>query len=225
MSYQNPHRKSSITFMTVIAFLAIVPTLWAQTERREPQSTSTPKVLIFKSKGVSRPANRGAQPSSAPPALSLVQKNQILKSLNLPALTGPGSVYVKLNTRDTYVADKGFLNFIKAKVMDGGGESGYTSLGWGSQPKDNVVEIHLKSEAAGRRYLIDCRVNSWQGHGTFKIWNGNGDLLQTIEGTGPQASHGQHLVFVLEAADDGWHEFRIAGNSDWWFYSCEVTNL
>ena len=222
MLYQNPHRKSSVTLMTVIAFLAIVPTLWAQTERRKPQGAVTPKVLVFKSEGVFRTANRQAQPSSAPSTLSVAEKNQLLKSLNLPPLRGAGSVYLRLNPRDTYVADKGFLNFMKAKWLDGDGDSGYAALGWGD-PKDNVVEIHLKSEAAGRRYLIDCYVLTSEG--PFRIWNGNGDLLQTIEGTGQEASHGQHLVFVLEAAADGWHEFRISGSSHWWFRSCEVTNL
>jgi hypothetical protein len=120
MSYQNPHKKPSIALMTVIAFLAIVPTLWAQTERRKPQGTSTTKTLIFKGSGVPRmPQDPGPNPPSPPLPLSVVEKNQLLKSLNLPALTGPGSVYVRLSARDTYVADKGFLHFRNANVVSG----------------------------------------------------------------------------------------------------------
>ena len=220
MSYQNLHREPSIALMAVIAFLAIVPTLWAQTERRTPQGTSTAKGLIFKSKGVSQsPADQGAQ-SSALPTFSVVRKNQLLKSLNLPPLTGPGSIYMRLNPRDTYVSGKGYLRFENPDNVDGGAKSAYWGSVIGFVEDASRVEVHLKSEAAGRRYLIDCSVKHTTGD-EFKIWNGN-DLLQLVQAGSP---NGQHLAFVLDATTDGWHKFQISGGSGWYFHFCEVTRL
>jgi hypothetical protein len=34
-----------------------------------------------------------------------------------------------------------------------------------------------------------------------------------------------HLVFLLDAADDGWNTFQIFGGQHWYFYGCEVTRL
>jgi len=210
--------------MTAIASLALGQTLLAQREtRRPPQGTR--KVLIFKSKGA--PLTSEDDGSSAPPNLSVASKKEMLKELNLPS--EPSSVYIKLTPRNSYVAGKGFLHFRNPNVVASSVEHAY----WGPPLNDEkFVEIRLKSEAAGRRYLIDCAVKQVYGSNyPFKIWKGlmeagvsfnASDLLQTIESVGAQ---GQHLVFLLDATDNGWHTFRISGGAGWYFYSCEVTNL
>jgi len=240
--------------MTAIASLALGQTLLAQRQTRTPPQ-GTRKVLIFKSKGVSRPSedDRSSAPpnlsvalkkemlkeqgpqkllifkskgvsrtseedgSSAPPDLSVALKKEMLKELNLSP--GPGSVYIKLTPRNSYVAGKGFLYFRNPIVVTGKDDN----AAWGPPLNDTekFVEISLKSEAAGRRYLIDCAVNQTAGS-NFKIWKGYNDLLQTIESAG---APGQHLVFLLDATDNGWHMFKISGGAGWYFYSCEVTNL
>jgi hypothetical protein len=154
MSSQRPRKKLFVVWMTLGVFLATVPAALAQTEiRKLRQGTSIPKVLIFKSKGVPH-VTRSPLPDAPPPpaTLSPADKSQILASLNIPGLTAPGSVYVRLSPRKNGVTDKGFLKFHETYGVYG--EYQLTSL---ASP-GKVVNIHLKSEAAGRRYLIDCAV-------------------------------------------------------------------
>ncbi|HEY8224033.1 MAG TPA: hypothetical protein VIG25_02070 [Pyrinomonadaceae bacterium] len=220
----NPDRlKSSFVALTIIAFLALCPTLLAQRETRpSSQGRATPKVLIFKSRGVSRaPQDAGPQPLPPPKELSAASKKEMLKDLHLAQ--EPGSIYFKVTLRNSFVAGKGYINFGNPYSV----ESYHDHVEW--QPPNNekqkFVEIFLNSEAAGRHYLIDCTVNQvYMSNYPYKIWRGSTDLLQTIEAQN-NAIYGQHLVFVIEATDDGWHSFRISGGGNWYFYSCEVTHL
>ena len=215
MSYHNPQRASFVVLLTAIASLALGQTLLAQRQTRTPPQ-GTRKVLIFKSKGVSRTSEDDV--SSAPPNLSVALKNEMLKELNLTR--GPGSVYIKLTARNNYVLGKGFLFFKNPTAVKGDADNAFWALP--DNEKEDFVEINLKSDAAGRRYLIDCAVKQVGIISPFKIWAGGNELLQTIESAGVQ---GQHLVFLLDATDDGWHKFRISCGRGWFFYSCEVTNL
>ena len=224
MSSQNQPRKSFVIWMTIIAFLAMLPGTLAQTEtRRPPQGTNTPKVLIFKSKGVPHVPRASLPDAPPPPApLSAADKSQIVASLNIPGLTAPGSVYVRLSPRKNGVAGKAFLTFRYTYGVYG--EHQLTSL---ASP-GKVVTIHLRPEAAGRLYLIDCAVGSGRVAGSYQIWRKGGSsysfkLLQTIESV-PDARV-QHLIFVLETVNGWWYEFDIRRDSAWYFYSCEVTSL
>lgn len=220
MSHPKPQRTSFVALMTIIAFLVLGPTLLAQSQtRRPPQERGTPKVLIFESKGVSRASEDAAPlPPPPPPDLSVALKKELLKGLNPPA--EPGSIYFKVTPRNSIVAFKGHLIFRNAKSVD----AATNSANWWPAPNEpapneKFLQFYFKSEAAGRRYLIDCSVRGDNNY-PFKIFTSS-NLLQTIESVG---APGQHLVFILDATDNGWDWFYITGGQ-WYFYSCEVTHL
>ena len=94
--------------------------------------------------------------------------------------------------------------------------AGYSS---GSAPQPGPqgwVMLWLRS-AASRKYLIDCVV----GGSPFLVSGPAGDqMIQLNQQTG-------HLIFMLDAATQGWYSFRIASGNEfgWAFYSCSVNNL
>ena len=223
----------------VIAFLmsSSAREIVAQGSERAGQS-----IPVFKGTGGER-SILGVKP---PPGATA------LNALDLKKMVGaePGSVFVTLSPRDPSAINRGALVFVTPTVVEGGENyaiwgkpssgkpklyyqseldkmeqkmldakmdmAGYSS---GSAPQPGPqgwVMLWLRSSAS-RKYLIDCVV----GGSPFLVSGPAGDqMIQLNQQTG-------HLIFMLDAATQGWYSFRIASGNEfgWTFYSCSVTNL
>ena len=124
------------------------------------------RMAVYRGRGGARPA---APARTRPAALSLAEKTKLLASVALP---GPGTVYVTLRPSYPFVANQGALVFERAREIDCGWDYATWRL-WSpnSSPSTDAqltfeegkgvkrLGIWFKSEAAGRRYLVDCTVN------------------------------------------------------------------
>ncbi len=206
-------------FIWTLTLLTGVSVLLAQGDGRK--SGSAP---ILKGGG-----NRssGRRPPPAPISLS----PDTIK--NLVGAT-PGSPFVKLTPREPSSVNRGALVFVNPALV----ESGEDYAMWGP-PSANLSltgsEGHLAlwlKPVAGKKYLIDCAVQSSTPGAVFNVSGSSGAAPMQVAATGV----GQHLTFVLEASDSQWQGFQISGagsknkaglgtSMGWTFYSCEVTNL
>ena len=218
-----------------------------QSRRQSPSSkrpTQTPgvaprdaeRMAVYRGRGSARPAPP-AQPR--PAALSLAEKTKLLAGVALP---GPGTVYVTLRPSYPFVANQAALVFERARVIDCGWDYATWRL-WLPNSSPSIdsqltfeegkgvkrLGIWFKSEAAGRRYLVDCTVNgggpgNW-GSSTllshvFSVFSGNSLMQET---TVPH--EGGHVTFVVETQDANWYGFMLMSNPSWTFWSCEITRL
>lgn len=80
-----------------------------------------------------------------------------------------------------------------------------------------MVQLFFKPPAAGKKYLIDCKVDKANKHGVT-VWPG--EATHTFENT-------DHLVVAYEAVSSDEATVRIINPepTTWFFYSCEVTPL
>lgn len=201
-----------------LALLAGASVLLAQGDGRK--SGSAP---VFKGGG-----NRssGRRPPPAPISLS----PDAMKSL---VGATPGSLFIKLTPKDPSAVNRGALVFVNPALVEGGED--YAMWGPAASVSLTGSEGHLAlwlRPVAGKKYLIDCAVQSSTTGAIFNITGPNGVAPIQIAATGA----GQHLIFVLEAGDSQWQGFQISGagsknkaglgtSMEWTFYSCEVTNL
>ena len=190
---------------------------------------------VYKVAGTARPA---ISTSKGPGALSLAEKTDLLKAIGLP---GPGTVYVTLSPSRPEVTNHAALAFERPRVLDGGED--YAT--WGLRDPDTAsadsvqpsqegtgrkrLGIWFKSEAAGRRYLVDCAVNrgapdsggSDNLSNTFRVSRSDGSHL--VSSSVPLG--GGHVVFAVETQDASWYGFMLMGHGTWTFWSCEITRL
>jgi hypothetical protein len=169
----------------------------------------------------------GRRPPPAPISLT----SDAIKSL---VGATPGAVFVKLTPRDPSVVNRGALVFVNPALVEGGEDYAM----WG--PSSGNVSLtgsegHLAlwlRPVAGKKYLIDCAVQSSTPNAVFNVTGPSGAAPIQVAATGV----GQHLTFVLEASDSQWQGFQINGGGsknkaglgtsmEWTFYSCEVINL
>lgn len=184
-------------------------------------------VPIFKSGG----ADRSAQTRRPPQALSALD----LKKLAGQVGSEPGSVYVKLTVQEPSAANRGALVLVDPVLVEGG--QNYAS--WGP-PSSSTNFLGAKGSlnlwlrpATGKKYLIDCAVESSSPEAHFVVSGPAGTAPMTVDAI----PGGQHLTVVLEATDNKWQEFQVHGVGtkknqtsvmtpvDWTLYYCEVTNL
>ncbi len=156
-------------------------------------------------------------PPPPPPELSAEAMQAILKSIG--AASTPGTRYVRVTPRLSFVASKASLAFQNAYWVTSADQYARWKPPFNEQ--DKRVGLWVKSEGAGRKYAIDCSVRQDVGPKyPFKLWSSN-TMLKSFTSTG----EGQHLVFLLAATGAGWYAYQISGGPGWWFYSCEVTHL
>jgi hypothetical protein len=182
-------------------------------------------VPVFK--GGANRSTPGRRPPPAPVSLSL----DAIKNL----IGGePGAIFVKLTPKDPSVINRGALVFVSPTLVEGG--ENYAT--WGPSSANVSFfgsEGHLAlwlRPAAGKKYLIDCAVQSGSEGAVFSITGPSGTAPMQVAGV----AGGQHLTFVLDATDNKWQGFQIRGvgsknkagfgsKMEWTFYSCDVTNL
>jgi len=78
-----------------------------------------------------------------------------------------------------------------------------------------LLWLHINSQETGDYYLVDCSVTP----GTYTI-EGSDNTTQTV--TVPE---NKHLLFHLDQADKGWHNFMIRSDNQWGLFSCEIIRL
>ena len=182
-------------------------------------ATAPQRVVELKSGSI--PAAKPQRLPGAPASLTAVERLQLLKGLGQQQTLPAGTMYLKVSSSEMEVNNRGSLQFSNADWVDGG--DGISRFLPNVDEKYQFVQLTLKSEAAGRRYVVDCAVRPFDNQNVpFKIRNYEGELLQTIESSGDK---GQHLVFAFEGPDSNWHSVRISRPGGWYFYSCEVTTL
>jgi hypothetical protein len=157
---------------------------------------------------------------------------------NLAEMAGatPGTAFVKLSPQLPSVTSRGALVFDRPKLV----ETGQNYALWGPP---QTAALTSGSEGAlwlwlhpstGHKYLIDCAVRSTSPNARFHVTGPAGTAPMKVDAI----PAGQHLTFVLDAADNNWVSFQISGiglpnknglptasHVEWTFYSCEVTNL
>jgi hypothetical protein len=181
---------------------------------------------VFRGGGGDR-STLGRKPPPAPVSLSL----DTIKNL----IGGePGAIFVKLTPKDPSVVNRGALVFAGPTLVEGG--ENYAT--WGPSSTNLALfgsEGHLAlwlRPATGKKYLIDCSVQSGSEGALFSITGPSSTAPMQVAGV----AGGQHLTFVLDATDNQWQGFQIRGvgsknkygvgtKMEWTFYSCEVTNL
>jgi len=150
---------------------------------------------------------------------------------------GPGTVFATLTPSKPSVANKAALVFERARIVEGGQGWAAWRLWTGDHPEltqaegegEKALFIWMRSEAAGRRYLVDCMVS---GGGPSDLGT-SVDITHTFHVTGPAAFDqstalphgGGHVMFVLEAQDDGWYGFSLRSVPSWTFWFCEITRI
>ena len=192
---------------------------------------------VYQVAGTARPTvPSGRRPNT----LSLAEKTTLLKSMGLP---GPGTVYVTLSPSRPGVASHAALAFERPRILDGG--EGYAW--WRIRDPDTATAdfaalqalegtglkrlgIWFKSEAANRRYLVDCVVN----RGAPSDLAGTDNVTLPFLVKRPDGSHfqstsvppgGGHVTFVVETQDTSWYGFMLSTSASWTFWSCEITRL
>jgi hypothetical protein len=214
-----------IVILTLPAFLILcLPSrLSAQGGNR---SNTQGSIHVFKGAGTDR-STRGRKP--APTSLNALD----LKTLAGMVGSQPGTTFVKLTAQDPSVTNRGALVFVSPKLVEGG--ENYAT--WGPPAGINPVgsegglALWLRP-ATGKKYLIDCAVESPSKGAHFVVTGPSGTAPLQVDAI----AGGQHLSFVLDATDNKWQHFQINGvgtkNStgmstdvEWTFHSCEVTNL
>ena len=209
--------------------------------RRSPASPKRPskapgrsakpavRMTVYRGRGTTRPPAPAGQRLAA---LSLAEKTKLLASVALPA---PGTVYVTLSPSRPLVANQGALAFEHPQLVDGGWDYvtwklWHPGVGESYDDKWTLEEgkgvkrtgIWFKSEAAGRRYLVDCAVSRppTGATQTFSVFRGDA-LVQETE----LPDDGGHLVFVVETQDASWYGFTLMSDRTWTFWWCEITRL
>jgi hypothetical protein len=200
---------------------AVQSTLLAQGDRRK-----TGAAPVFKGGGGDR-STPGRKPPPAPVSLSLGTLKNLIGG-------EPGAIFVKLTPKDPSVVNRGALVFVSPTLVEGG--ENYATWGPSSANvslfgSEGYLGLWLRP-AAGKKYLIDCSVQSGSEGALFSITGPSGTAPTQVAGV----AGGQHLAFVLDATDNKWQGFQIRGvgsknkygvgsKMEWTFYSCEVTNL
>jgi hypothetical protein len=215
-----PSRSILVLLAAVVFVICARPTALIAQDGRKAGT-----VPVFKGGG--NRSTPGRKPPPAPVSLGV----DVIKNL---VGAEPGAVFVKLTPRDPSVVNRGALVFVSPVVVEGGesyaqwGPSSATVSLSGSQ---GYLALWLRP-AAGKKYLIDCSVQSSTEGALFSITGPSGSAPTQVGAIGAA----QHLIFVFEASDSQWQGFRISGvgsknrlgtgtKMEWTFYACEVTNL
>src|SRR6266496_6168537 len=216
----------SRSLLALIATLVCLATAVPSTLLAQGVGRKVGAAHVFKGGGGDR-STLGRKPPPAPVSLSL----DTIKNL----IGGePGTTFVKLTAKDPSVVNRGALVFVSPTLVEGGenyatwGPSSANASLFGSE---GYLGLWLRP-AAGKKYLIDCSVQSGSEGALFSITGPSGTAPIQVAGV----AAGQHLTFVLDATDNKWQGFQIRGvgtknkyglgaKMEWTFYSCEVTNL
>ena len=212
----------SILALIAVLFLADA---WPYAALLAQGGRKTGAVPVFK--GGANRSTAGRKPPPAPVSLSRDAVNNLIGG-------EPGDIFVKLTPKDASVANRGALVFVNPTLVEGG--ENYATWGPSSANvslfgSEGYLGIWLRP-AAGKKYLIDCAVQSASAGAVFSINGPSGTAPMQVAGV----VAGQHLTFVLDATDNKWQGFQIRGvgsknkngfgsKMEWTFYSCEVTNL
>lgn len=239
-------RRIEITVIASCLFTSSMLTSMAQSiDRKQP---STDVVRTFKSGGAN-PSTRDLKPPPRPAPLSAFD----LKRFAAHGAAESASVYARLTPKEPSVADKGALVFVDPTLVEGGenyavwraGSEPLYKVGQSTPPRfgsEGYLVVWINAHA-GKRYLIDCAVQSSDYGARFRVVGPSGTAPMEVDGL----PAGQHLVFLLLATESRWHAFQVIGTGSlgeatigpkdhkeavhyytpmlWNFYSCEVTNL
>jgi len=124
-----------------------------------------------------------------------------------------GSEYCDLSVRHPIHMDRCSLRFLFFDKVD---------------PIVNRAEIHgdhalhllIKSAAAGKKYQVDCRLDTFGSeHKPYKIHGGK--LNETV----PQTGGMKHVSFTFESTNTDWSELFIRNEEGLMFFQCTVTNV
>jgi hypothetical protein len=203
----------SRSILALIAALVCLTAPMPSTLVAQGQRPKTGAVHVFKGGGGDR-STPGRKPPPAPVPLTAAAVNKLIGGV-------PANLYVKLTPNHPSVVNRGGLNFFDSAVVEG--LDNYAT--WNVYANGGLA-IWLRP-VAGKKYLIDCSVQSKSKNALFKITGPSGTAPMQVSAI----PEGQHLVFLLDATDNKWQHFEITAVGtyltpiEWTFYSCEVTNL
>lgn len=218
--------KSALSGIAISAMLALA--VLTPASLLSAQGVRNPgNVQVFKSAG----GDRSAQTRRPPPALGALD----LKKLAGQVGSEPGAVYARLSVQEPSVPNKAALVLVDPVLVEGG--QNYVS--WGP-PTSTANFLGAKGSlnlwlrpATAKKYLVDCAVESPSAGAHFVVTGPGGTAPMTVDAI----AGGQHLSFIVDAADNKWQEFQVHGvgtkqnqtsvmsSVEWTLYYCEVTNL
>jgi hypothetical protein len=200
--------------------------------------TSVVPPSIYKVSGGVRPTTVPA--GKRPGVLTLAEKTTLLKGMGLP---GPGTIFATLSPSRPGVPNRAALVFERPRLLEGGegyawwrirdpdtGTADFKSLMVTEGTGLKRLGIWFKSEAADRKYLVDCVVN----RGLPKDWAGVDNVVEPFQVVRPDGSHVQtssvppgvgHVTFVVQTQDASWYGFMLSTSASWTFWSCEITRM
>jgi len=218
------HRNvSRITIVLLALQITSAQQLFADTFAR---GKGPDAIHVFRGGGGIRPTTPNPGPGVLNPAALKILAGQVGST--------PGTVFVKLTPQSPSVTNRGALVFDSPKLVEGGANYAI----WGAQVSPfggskGALWLWLRP-SAGKKYLIDCAVQSASPQARFAVTGPAGTAPMKVDAI----PAGQHLTFVLDATDNNWVSFQISGIGvtghfnglssspvEWTLYSCEVTNL
>jgi len=163
-----------------------------------------------------------------PRPLTTDQKAEILRSWGV--LSAPGTVLWRLSAADPR-SGRGALVLVNPYLVNAAADFMQWVVVPASSPEtlklrygtgDKMLGLWLRSEGAGRRYLLDCAVakTALLGPTTLKLTSPGGGTTSWTLGEGDQ-----HVTWVMQASDDGWYDFQLRGDRSWRLHWCEATRL
>ncbi len=224
MSHRNSLRLLVLSLMVLQSGLTVSQ---LSADEVAASSRGTGSVHVFRGVGGVRQTTFKAGPTSLSAAA--------LKNLAGTMGATPGTAFVKLSPQLPSVSSRGALVFDRPALV----ETGQNYALWG--PPETALTTGSEGAlwlwlhpSTGHKYLIDCAVRSTSPNARFQVTGPAGTAPMKVDAI----PAGQHLTFVLDAADNNWVSFQISGiglpnknglptasHVEWTFYSCEVTNL
>ncbi len=185
--------------------------------RKSP--TSPPGNALGRSSGSGKSKPQGLVGTAGAGAvvkpLTLADKVALLEAAKVKG--EPGTVYARVDGRT--MVEPGRAGIVASVPLVVNPMAGHLAFARRTTGVASFAGLWIKSAHSGARYLVDCDVEVMQGQSTatFRAFDG-GHTVAT--------GHGGHLVWLLEASDNKWHDFKIlTEDTPWTLAYCEITNL
>jgi hypothetical protein len=167
--------------------------------------------------------------SNIPKSLTNFEKKVVLKQLGLNN-NEPGAIYWSLSPAQPISSGKGVLGFIHPDYLSPDRNSAQfippkkhidNNLYPLVQDFDPALAIWLYSEAAGKRYLVDCRVWVYRYPSQRFILTGPNHFKTTFSAS----KKTKVISFVVDSTDAGWYGFHLKLNHRWKTSGCDATRV